>query len=592
MSGATVTFFSLTQSVNRVLQGNFRTILAAQEMNASLQEQETAFALLISGDTQEGLSTYQRAARDFDSSFKTATETSSTPDERACVSQIADANQLARTHASEIFKGIHNKSMKFLGAEFKDYLRPELQRMRLLSQKLLAVSRLAILVDNQRARDNSQIAFWKSVGITIASMIFAGFIAVTMIRRILTPLAALARQADRIAAGDLSQHRINPRSDEIGELADRFNAMAAQLAEVRKSEVRKMQRLEKISEAAISSLYDPLIITDAQGRIIRLNKAAEVLFGPVPDSPRKPAKEHISDRRIVHAIDDVLNQQLVSAKEDESAQVQISVGADHKTYRLRSSPMHGEEGNLVGSVTVLEDITYLKVLDQMKNEFIGVASHELRTPVTSLMLSVQLLLEGAAGPLTPTQMQVISAQSQDLERLEKLMRDLLDVTKLEAGMSKPKCEDIEVGELMAYPVKTLKPQADQKGIQLELLPTEGKWFVSADRVQIGRVLTNLIVNAIRHTPANGTVKVYADATDNVVTFSVVDTGEGIPEEYRKRIFERFVQVPGATQGGAGLGLAIASGIVKAHGGEMSVESQIGNGSCFKFTLPLLSRVTE
>jgi len=592
MSGATVTFFSLTQSVNRVLQGNFRTILAAQEMNASLQEQETAFALLTAGDVQEGKATYQRASRDFEIAFKTARLTSNTPDELACISRISSANDLAKNHATQIFRDLAIKNRSLLSSEFTASLRPELQKMRQLSQKLLTVSRLAILVDNQKARDGAQIAFWKSVGITIASMIFAGVIAVTMIRRILTPLAALARQADRIAAGDLSQHRIKPRSDEIGELADRFNAMAAQLAEVRKSEVRKMQRLEKISEAAISSLYDPLIITDAQGRIIRLNKAAETLFGPVPDSPRKPASEHISDRRIVHAIRDVLNQQEVSAKEDESALVQISVGSDHKTYRLRSSPMHGEEGNLVGSVTVLEDITYLKVLDQMKNEFIGVASHELRTPVTSLILSVQLLLEGAAGPLTPAQSQVISAQSQDLDRLEKLMRDLLDVTKLEAGMSKPKLEVVEAGELMLYPIKTLKPQAEQKGIQLLMTPPAEKWFVHADRVQIGRVLTNLIVNAIRHTPTGGSVNVRAEATLNDVTFTVEDTGEGIPEEYQSRIFERFVQVPGATQGGAGLGLAIANGIVKSHGGEMSVTSQVGKGSCFSFKLPLLSQDAE
>ena len=586
MSGASVTFFTITQSVNRVLQGNFRTVLAAQEMNASLQEQETAFALLANGDLPEARATYERATKVFESAFKTARQTATTQDQRASVEEISRVYLVTKLQATQVLPALGMTSTMSSLEMFKNRLRPELQRMRDLSQKLLAASRLAIIQDNELARQSAQTAFWKSVGITFASMAFAGLIATMMIRRILTPLAALARHAERIAEGDLSQHGLKPRSDEIGALADSFNEMAAKLAEVRKSEVRKMRRLEKISEAAISSLYDPLIVTDAQRRIIKLNKAAEVLFGPVPESPRKPVHEHISDRRILRAIDNAISDQKVSAGEDDSSHVQIKVGDDHKTYRLRVTPMRGEDGNLVGSVTVLEDITYLKVLDQMKSEFIGVASHELRTPVTSLILSAQLLREGAAGPLNPSQTQVVEAQQQDLDRLEKLMRDLLDVTKLEAGMSPPRLESVSAEELVAYPVKNLKPQAEKKGVRLTVgsLP-EGN-ILKADKVQIGRVLTNLIANAIRHTPEGGEVRVRAELGENVVTFAVEDTGEGIPEKYRERVFERFVQVPGATQGGAGLGLSIANGIVKAHSGEIKVESEIGKGSIFSFTLPL------
>ena len=586
MSGASVTFFTITQSVNRVLQGNFRTVLAAQEMNASLQEQETAFALLSNGDLPEARSTYDRASKAFETAFKAASVTASTSDQKLYVSELKSAFYQTQQQALGLLPSQGTTTTPNSAKMFKLMMRPELQKMRILSQKLLDVSRLAIIHDNDRARDSAQTAFWKSVSITIASMVFAGVIAIVMIRRILTPLAALARQAERIAEGDLSQHGLKPRSDEIGALADSFNVMAAKLAEVRKSEVRKMRRLEKISEAALSSLYDPLIVTDAHRRIIRLNKAAESLFGPVPESPRKPVEEHISDRRILRAIENAISDQQVSASEDESAQVQIKVGDDHKTYRLRVTPMKGDDGNLVGSVTVLEDITYLKVLDRMKNEFIGVASHELRTPVTSLILSAQLLLDGAAGPLTPSQTQVIEAQQQDLDRLEKLMRDLLDVTKLEAGMSPPRFESVTAKDLMSYPVQNLRGQAEKKGIRLVMEEPPSRFLVSADKVQIGRVLTNLVTNAIRHTKEGGEVRVRAVAIDNVVTFEVEDTGEGIPEEYRKRIFERFVQVPGATQGGAGLGLSIANGIVKAHGGEMTVESQVGKGSIFKFTLPI------
>ena len=137
-----------------------------------------------------------------------------------------------------------------------------------------------------------------------------------------------------------------------------------------------------------------------------------------------------------------------------------------------------------------------------------------------------------------------------------------------------------------HPVENLRIQAEKKGVSLVLQVSPDLPSVKADSLQIGRVLTNLIANAIRHTHEGGTVTVRAEETSNVVTLSVEDTGEGIPEEYRKRIFERFVQVPGAPQGGAGLGLSIARKIVQAHGGQMSVESRVGEGSTFRFTLPL------
>jgi PAS domain S-box-containing protein len=339
-------------------------------------------------------------------------------------------------------------------------------------------------------------------------------------------------------------------------------------------------------------MYDPLIVTDVDSKVIRINKAAEQLFGQVPESPRIPVSDLISDHRILHAIESAIKADHVSANEDESSHVQLSLKGDRRTYRLRVTPMKGSEDRIVGSVTVLEDITHLRIVDRMKSEFIGVASHDLRSPVTSLILGNHLLIEGVAGPLTPTQIEVLDSQREDLERLERLMRDLLDVSKLEAGASPPKLEPISIFDLANHPVENLKIQADKKSIKLNLELPENLPLVDADALQIGRVLTNLVGNALRHTPEGGSVTVNASRNHNEVTLSVEDTGAGIPEEYRKRIFDQFVQVPGAPQGGAGLGLSIARKIVQAHGGEMTVESQVGKGSRFSFTLPISKQLSS
>jgi len=247
--------------------------------------------------------------------------------------------------------------------------------------------------------------------------------------------------------------------------------------------------------------------------------------------------------------------------------------------------MRSDEGELLGAVAVLEDVTYLRELDTMKTEFIGVAAHELRTPVTSLLLGNELLLEGAVGDLNPDQKEMIQVQKDDLSRLEKLTRDLLDVTRLDQKTMKTRKEILPPADLLRATQKDLDPAARSAGVTLEFKEAEGVGPIYADRVQILRVLINLTSNAIRHTPSGGRVEVTVQKQGNQVSFRVSDSGEGIPPEYLERIFERFVQVPGATQGGAGLGLSIARKIVKNHGGDMKVESEFGKGSVFTFTLP-------
>jgi signal transduction histidine kinase len=195
------------------------------------------------------------------------------------------------------------------------------------------------------------------------------------------------------------------------------------------------------------------------------------------------------------------------------------------------------------------------------------------------------LLEGALGALTDGQNEVLQACRQDCERLDKLMRDLLDLSKIEAGESQPQLATISARDLLTTAVKELRPQVEAKGLKLTVdAPVELPW-VSVDRLQIERVLSNLVINALRHTKT-GEIRISAEQRDNHVAVSVSDTGSGIPNEYLPHIFDKFVQVPDAPTGGAGLGLTISKSIVEAHGGQISVQSQVGRGTTFTFTLPL------
>jgi len=240
---------------------------------------------------------------------------------------------------------------------------------------------------------------------------------------------------------------------------------------------------------------------------------------------------------------------------------------------------------LLGAVTILEDITHLREIDRLKSEFIATASHELRTPLTSVQKGVHLLLEGALGELTDKQNEVLQACRQDCERLDKLMRDLLDLSKIEAGESQPQLAAVSTRDLLTTAVRELRPQIEAKGLELRVdAPVDLPW-VMVDRLQIERVISNLVINALRHTKS-GEIGISAQQRDSHVAVSIADTGSGIPAEYLPHIFDKFVQVPDAPTGGAGLGLTISKSIVEAHGGQISVQSQVGRGTTFTFTLRL------
>jgi signal transduction histidine kinase len=265
----------------------------------------------------------------------------------------------------------------------------------------------------------------------------------------------------------------------------------------------------------------------------------------------------------------------------------LAVDGSERAFRVRTTPMRDNAKHLLGAVTLLEDITHLRELDRLKSEFIATASHELRTPLTSVQIGVHLLLEGAVGELNDKQIEVLSACREDCARLDQLMRDLLDLSRIEAGESQPQLQTLSLRELILKEADELRPQVETKGLSFRLDLPPDLPPVHADASQIARVITNLVVNAIRYTK-EGEIGINAARRGRYVVVSVSDTGIGIPTEYLPHIFEKFVQVPGAPTGGAGLGLAISRLIVDAHGGQISAQSELGQGATFTFTLPCLN----
>ena len=250
---------------------------------------------------------------------------------------------------------------------------------------------------------------------------------------------------------------------------------------------------------------------------------------------------------------------------------------DLRYIEQTTAPIYSPEGGLIGYVCSLNDVTQAKEVDDMKNEFISVASHELRTPMTSIKGSLDLLLGGYAGPITDSVQELLEIGQTAVDRLIRLINDILDISKIEAGKIELNLELLEPLELIRPAMNGLRTYAEGASIQLVILPSGAVSPVMADRDRMEQVLTNLFSNAIKYAPTGTAVEAAVCEIDRRVRFSVRDYGPGIPPDKLDRVFDKFQQLEGAKKG-SGLGLAICRALVVEHGGDIWVRSEPGQGA--------------
>jgi len=246
-------------------------------------------------------------------------------------------------------------------------------------------------------------------------------------------------------------------------------------------------------------------------------------------------------------------------------------------------------GHTLGAAVVLQDVTRLRLLDQVKSNLVATASHELKTPLTSIRLAVHLLLEESVGPLTPKQMELLLDARENSERLLAMVNNLLDLARLEKGSRQLDVRPESAESLLQSAADAVRPRAEDKGVEFVVEVPMGLPTVAVDATRLGHALRNLLDNALTYTDRGGRITLSASAESEAVTLSVADTGIGIPAEHVPHVFEKFFRVPGQSRGtGTGLGLAIVSEIVAAHGGTIWCESRPGAGTAFHIRLPLSS----
>ncbi|MBT9329991.1 sensor histidine kinase [Paracidobacterium acidisoli] len=455
-----------------------------------------------------------------------------------------------------------------------------LQQLRRNVEQLTALRNKTVsgLLDQQESLRARLIT---ACGLSIAA---ATAISIVMLTLVIVPLKHTARIARRIGQGDLHQ-RIEWRSrDDLGVIATELNRLAVRLRDLRETESGRRQMEFQLSDAVVRSIFEPVIVTDAKGHILKLNQAAMELLGD-GSSDRMVLANTPGGDRILGAIRSAVSMQRMSTGEGDAALLPMRIGQAERSYRLRTTPMRDGEGKLLGTVTVLEDVTELAQVDRFKTRFLTVASQKLRDPLQRLRLSLYALAKGHAGDLRPLQCDLVQGAETEAEQLDSLMADLIEVGELETGRREMRAEKLRPADILQNAISRFRDEARTKSIELELSVFADLAYVSADRRAVRTILDNLLTNALRYTPSGGEIRLGATEMSERIQFFVRDNGRGIEAERLPRIFGRFSE---GSRDGTGLGLALVRRLVESQGGQVSVESRLGHGTTFSFTLPIAS----
>jgi signal transduction histidine kinase len=423
-----------------------------------------------------------------------------------------------------------------------------------------------------------------------ASIAAAILISAGMVFFVVSPVRQTAKEARRIGQGDL-QHRIEWRQkDDLGVIAAELNRLIVRLRDLRETESGRLQMEHQLSDAVVQSIFEPVIVTDAKGHVLKLNQASKELLGGASSDRMLLANTPGGDK-ILSAVRRAVTMQRASTTDGEAALLPMRIGKAQRSYRLRTTPMRDSEGKLLGAVAVLEDVTELQEVDRFKTRFLSVASQKLRDPLERLRLSLYALSQGYAGELRSLQRDLITGAEHEAEQLDDLMADLIEVGELETGRRQMKLERLRPIDILQDAVNRHRDEARSRKIDLELRVFADLGHVEADRRALRSVLDNLVTNAMRYTPEGGAILLSATEIRDGVQFFVRDSGRGIEAERLPTIFGRFAGESGQG-GGTGLGLALVRRLVESMSGQVSVESKLGNGTTFSFTLPMATVVAN
>jgi signal transduction histidine kinase/CHASE3 domain sensor protein len=431
----------------------------------------------------------------------------------------------------------------------------------------------------------------------LAGSILAILLVSGLILYVLQVLVAPLRRA-AVATVDVSAGREIALPEnapgEVGQLAVAFNEMSRTLAASRASLAEQnldLERLANLLRAVLDATVDGILLSDREGTIQLANRPMIQLASEVGMTLGQNVVDNLLSIADRMTDPDAYRASMERLRDDPDQETldEFELADVGRVFQGFTAPVRDERGAFAGRIWTLREVTQQRELDRLKDEFVATVSHELRTPLTSMMGFLEMVRDGEAGPLNAEQERFLAIVYRSSERLQRLVGDLLFVARLDAGGLQLQLDDVALHEVAEDVAESTSALARARDLELavDARPVPP---VQGDHDRIAQVIGNLLSNAVKFTPPGGRVDVRTFVAGDAAVLEVEDTGVGIPQAEQERLFERFFRSTTATQQaipGTGLGLVIAKAIAEAHGGRIAVSSAAGQGTCFRFELPLV-----
>ncbi|MBF0309119.1 MAG: HAMP domain-containing protein [Magnetococcales bacterium] len=573
----------LGQYASGLLHDNFVDVIALQEMDDVVERLHASSLMRLTGREIDLVGQKRTLKEVFD---REMADVAHHPTESGEVELLARLRTSWNDYLSDLDRFVEAAPGTEKNSAF-DRMEARFDTLKQLLEEVVTLNRHAMVEKSDNVhRMAERLEILMSVS-TFLAILSALLLSLLLVRWLLRPLSILTLAVQRVGQGDPVRVPVGS-NDEVGLLSREFNLMSSQLHRLRQDSLQELHQAQQTARATIDSLPDPVLVVDGEGRLLAINRVGRELFGTLPE-PGRTVREMAWPGSLTGYLVQVLAH-LLSGKgawlpTSFNEAIPLPLESGTTWFLIRAVPLLGDQG-LAGATLVLQDVSRMRRFMELRNDLVATVAHELRTPLTSLHMAIHLCHHGSVGELNDTQTQLLEGAGEDCQRLQTIVDDLLDISRIESGKWLMKREPVNIRELLEVAWQRLADLAHNQGMELILqrsaLPA-GE--VLADGERLGLVLTNLISNALRYSGSGGQVTLGARCEGSRLLVEVSDSGPGIPEEFQQRIFDKFFRVPGIGGSGSGLGLSVCREIVEAHGGQIGVDSKPGQGSRFWFSLP-------
>ncbi|WP_443663166.1 ATP-binding protein [Clostridium sp.] len=453
---------------------------------------------------------------------------------------------------------------------------------------LAKLNEKAMIKGRDNAKSNALSSMYFILLISSIAAILGLIVSLIYTNKSLKPIYLLTETIKSVKQGEINKQAPIINEDEIGMLAMEFNNMTNRLYEFEQSTTGKLLSERNKSIAIVKSITDPLIVLDASYKIQLLNESCENIFGVL--------EQNVINSHFLETIRNMELYDYIFCVVDNKIPITekiISFKVNDRTcfFNVMVTVVYDKENKINAIVVLLKNITEYKELEKVRTDFIATISHEFKTPLTSIMMGVGLILEKNVGVINKKQEELLDTIKEETEKLTDLVSDLLKLSKIQSDQAVYNIKAYSIAEIAGDCVKNYEVQAKNIGISLYNSIEADLPNVIVDKEKITWVLNNLVSNAIKYTNSGGKIIIGAVIAGEKMKVFVKDNGTGIPREYHERIFDKFVKISAYDTEflSSGIGLSIAKGIVEAHDGIIYCESEVNKGSTFTFTLPLEKR---